>query len=142
MHAWSHTGLLHADISMDFTLCGAYLFERVPAWRPAIGFYDDADASPRTGTQSATHFLDHGGVLSRNTFIPTNFGFKEIICMHESCPGKPLNIFAESMPQNHESVPKNLSIFFYHLGYFFKCKINVFSKVVIFGINPRDWDTV
>jgi N-acyl-D-aspartate/D-glutamate deacylase len=30
-------------ISMDFTLRGAYLFEAVSAWRPAIGLYDDLD---------------------------------------------------------------------------------------------------
>jgi N-acyl-D-aspartate/D-glutamate deacylase len=28
-------------ISMDFTLRGAYLFEALPSWRPAIGLYDD-----------------------------------------------------------------------------------------------------
>jgi N-acyl-D-amino-acid deacylase len=30
-------------ISMDFTLRGAYLFEALSAWRPAIGLYDDLD---------------------------------------------------------------------------------------------------
>lgn len=30
-------------ISMDFTLRGAYLFEAISAWRPAIALYDDVD---------------------------------------------------------------------------------------------------
>jgi N-acyl-D-amino-acid deacylase len=30
-------------ISMDFTLRGAYLFEAIKAWRPAIALYDDVD---------------------------------------------------------------------------------------------------
>lgn len=30
-------------ISMDFTLRGAYLFEALAAWKPAIGLYDDVD---------------------------------------------------------------------------------------------------
>lgn len=31
-------------ISMDFTLRGAYLFEAISAWKPAIALYDDVDA--------------------------------------------------------------------------------------------------